>query len=34
MLSVKDTTFSLSMTNSVNTTVIKPTTANLKNDYS
>ena len=32
MLSVKNTTFS--MTTYVNTTVIKPTTANLKNDYS
>ena len=34
MLSVKNTTFSLSMTTYVNTTVIKPTTVNLKNDYS
>ena len=30
MLSVKNTTFSLSMTTYVNTTVIKPTTGNLK----
>ena len=30
MLSVKNTTFSLSMTTYVNTTAIKPTTANLK----
>ena len=30
MLSVKNATFSLSMTTYVNTAVIKPTTANLK----
>ena len=30
MLSVKNTTFSLSMTSYVNATVIKPTTTNLK----
>ena len=34
MLSVKNTTFSLSVTTYVNTTVIKSTTANLKSDYS